>query len=220
MKLIDLSMTIEPHWRWPIQPELAMDHATGGPYMVTKLNIPMHAFTHVDTPLHMEPEKITVDKVPLDAYCGPAAVLDLTFVRPNQGITAEDLRRASGHLEPGDIVLLATGWEETCPTTIREHWSEAPFVTEEAARWLGEQEIKAVGFDFPQDELLREIPKRHPPREELPTHYHILGKGIYLIEYLTNLGSLAGQRVLFFAPPLKVAGAEGALTRALAVVEE
>jgi kynurenine formamidase len=53
----------------------------------------------------------------------------------------------------------------------------------------------------------------------MPTHHHILGKGIYLIEYLCNLHQIKKERITFFAVPLKVRNAEGAPIRALAMLD-
>lgn len=87
-----------------------------------------------------------------------------------------------------------------------------------AATWLSEQDIKAVEFDFPQDYNIRFMPGRHPSVKELPTHNIILGKGIYLIEYMINLHSIHADRVNLFALPLKVVGAEGSPARVVAMI--
>jgi kynurenine formamidase len=94
---------------------------------------------------------------------------------------------------------------------------EAPYLNRRAAAWLSEQPIKAVGFDFPQDYVIREIPERHPSAAEMPSHDLILRKGILLIEYLCNLHRIQAKRVELYALPLKVAGAEGACARVVAV---
>ena len=63
MPLIDLSMSIQPHWRWQIGTSRALAHEKGDPFQATVLTVPLHAFTHVDTPLHIEPGRVTVDRV-------------------------------------------------------------------------------------------------------------------------------------------------------------
>jgi arylformamidase len=219
MKFIDLSLTIQPHWRWAIKQKRILSHSAADPYQVTVITLSMHAFTHVDTPLHIAPGKITIDEVPLENWAGPAAVLDLTYVKANQEIDRSDLEKVSGHIQKGDIILLKTAWDQKRNPMSREYWSEAPYVGEKAAIWLAKQPIKAVGFDFPQDYVIREIPQRHPKAEEMPTHHHILGKGIYLIEYLCNLHRIKKDRINFFAVPLKVRNAEGAPTRAFAMLD-
>ena len=217
MNLIDLSLTIQSHWRWPIKQEYVMSHSQADPYQATVINLPMHAFTHIDTPLHISPDKITVDEIPLERLIGSAAVLNLTYIEANQKIDRSDLEKAGSHICKDDIVLLKTTWDLKRDPMSRQYWTEAPYVSESAAIWLAELPVKAVGFDFPQDYVIREIPQRHPRSEEMPTHHHILRKGIYLIEYLCNLGRVDRKRIDFFAAPLKVGNAEGAPARAFAM---
>ncbi len=217
MKIVDLSMTIQPHWRWKTKRVLAKDLAAGDPYQVSVMTIQAHAFTHMDTPLHVMPDQITADEVPVDRLAGTTAVLDLTHVQANEKIGAETLKAAGAHIEPEDIVLLKTGWDLKYEYTSHEYWLNAPYLDEEAAQWLAEKDIKAVGFDFPQDHDIRKNPV--PPPSHLPTHHLILTKGIYLIEYLCNVHEIEAERVNFFALPLKIKGAEGGPVRAFAVID-
>ena len=76
-----------------------------------------------------------------------------------------------------------------------------------------------MGYDFPQDYVIREIPERYPDIEELCTHDQVLRKGIYMIEYLCNLGQVEQKRVEIYALPLKILGAEGACARVVAVTD-
>ena len=217
MVVVDLSMTILPNWRWRCEIDVTGDFGAGDPFRFTHLKIGMHSFTHIDTPLHMEPGRESIDLVGLERLCGAAAVLDLEPVNPNQEIGPELLAERGRHTRPGDIVLLKTSWDLARSCTTREYWTEAPYLSREAALWLSEQPIKAVGFDFPQDRPIREIPGRHPSIQEMPTHDLVLRKGILLIEYLCNLHRLSAQRVQVYALPLKVAGAEGGCARVIAV---
>jgi len=171
----------------------------------------------VDAPLHIEPGRESIDRVPLDSLCGPAAVVDLTPVKANQVIGRELLRARSGHVQKGDILILKTCWDQQRNWTTREFWLEAPHLHEEAAAWLAEQPVKAVGYDFPQDYAIREIPQRHPQVSEMPTHHLVLRRGIYMIEYLCNLHLINQERVTIYALPLKVLGSEGACARVVAV---
>ena len=210
-------MTIQPHWRWKVTRELAGDLEKGDPFQISVITMPAHAFTHMDTPLHIRPEQITVEAVPPDQLAGTAAILDLTFVDANQAITKSDLKKAGSHIQPGDIVLLKTGWDLRRDYLTREYWQEAPYLEEAAAAWLAEHDMKAVGFDFPQDYGIRNVPVAPP--DEQPTHKLILSKGIYLIEYLCNLHQIESERVTFYALPIKIAGAEGAPVRAFATID-
>jgi kynurenine formamidase len=217
MGLIDLSMTVQPMWRWPVEIELTKDMGRGDPYRVTSLKTTMHAFTHIDTPLHIEPGRETIDEVDLQRLCGPTAVVDLTPVSPNQEISKDFLVARASHILPGDIVLLKTCWDLARDHTTRGYWLDAPYLGRDAAEWLATLQIKAVGFDFPQDEVIREIPARHPDAAEMPTHDLILRNNILLIEYLCNLDRIKTSRVELYALPLKVKGGEGGCARVIAV---
>lgn len=217
MAMIDLTMTVQPMWRWQVEIELVKDMNCGDPYQVTGLKTGMHSFTHIDTPLHIEPGRESIDQIELERICGTAAVVDLRPVAENQEIGLDLLVERAGHVQPGDIVLLKTGWDLACDCTGKDYWLKAPYLSRNSAEWLSRLSIKAVGFDFPQDYVIREIPDRHPATREMPTHDLILRKGILLIEYLCNLHKIKADRVLFYALPLKIAGAEGACARAVAV---
>lgn len=217
MALIDLSMTIQSMWRWPVETELVKDIARGDPYQVTAIKTAMHAFTHVDTPLHIEPGRESIGNLDLERLCGSTAVIDLTPVSANQEIGLDLLIKRSTQVLPGDIVLLKTCWDLSRDYTTKEYWLDAPYLSRDAAQWLSELSIKAIGFDFPQDYVIREIPDRHPSVEEMPTHDLILRKGILLIEYLCNLDQIKSKRVTLYALPLKYAGTEGACARVVAV---
>lgn len=218
MKIIDLTMNVQNHWRWPLNLEYLKSHSKGDEFQTSVLKISLHAFTHIDTPLHIVSEMITIDKVPLESLVGPASIINLENVAPNQPITEEMIEKAGRHIEDGDIVILKTNWEKQRGYTTREFWTESPYLEEGAAVWLANKKIKAVGFDFPQDFSIREIPQRHPRVAELPTHNTILRKGVYLIEYLCNLDEITEKRVQIFALPFKIVGAEASPARVIAII--
>jgi kynurenine formamidase len=217
MAVIDLSMPIQPTARWPVEISTDRSFERGHSYRSTSARLPMHAFTHVDAPLHIEPGRESIDEVQLDRLCGPAAVVDLRPVAANQEIGRDLLAARSRHAQQGDILILKTCWDQQRDPTRREFWLEAPYLHEEAAAWLAEQPVKAVGFDFPQDYVIREIPQRHPEVSEMPTHHLVLRKGIYMIEYLCDLHRVEQERVMLCALPLKVLGSEGACARVVAI---
>ena len=218
MQIIDLSMPIQSHWRWKFDSQLTLDRKKGAPYQSTTFTMSAHAFTHIDSPLHIEPDRMPIDDVPLSNLAGPAVILDLSYVQPNQAIKISDLKKSADEIIPGDIAVLKTGWDLKNSWKNREYWTEAPYLDAEAAAWLSDQELHAVGFDFPQDFVTREIPGRHPAVEEMPAHDLILRKGVYQIEYLCNVHQINANRVTLIALPLKLAGCEGAPARVIALL--
>jgi kynurenine formamidase len=219
MQIIDLSMPIQSHWRWKFNSEQTLDRKKGAPYQSTTFTMSAHAFTHIDSPLHIEPDRMPIDTVPLNNLTGPAVIIDLSYVQPNQAIKIPDLEKSADEIIPGDIAVLKTAWDLKNSWIDREYWTEAPYLDEEAAAWLSDQDLNAVGFDFPQDYVTREIPGRHPHVQEMPAHDLILRKGIYQIEYLCNVHQINAKRVTLIALPLKLAGCEGAPARVIALLD-
>ena len=121
-----------------------------------------------------------------------------------------------------DIALLWTDWPRRRSWETREFWTEAPYATADACRWLCARGVKAVGYDYPPDYPIRHLVTGSPARvlpEEWVTHHVFFPAGIGVIEYLTNLDRLGRDRVHFVALPLKLEGGDGAPARAIAILD-
>jgi len=135
----------------------------------------------------------------------------------NFTITPEHLDaacRATGiPIQPGDVVLLRTGWAR--------HWDDpprylaqlhAPGIEEPGAEWLSTRRVFAAGSDTLALERL--------PSSTMPVHVHLLVEhGIHILEAL-NLEDLARDRInefLFVAVPLKIRGGTGSPIRPFAL---
>ena len=216
-RIVDLSMPIEDHFRWPVERSHKGDLEAGEVFQISRLGWVVHGFTHVDAPRHMVAGGDTTSEVALDRTIGTAAVLDLSGIAPNTEITAEMIAEAAGHLEANDIALIKTCWEEVHSPRTPEFWTESPYLSAEACRWLLEREIKALGVDFPQDYPIRGVLKgEQAPIAEFVSHDILLRNGVILIEYLTNLGALESPRTTLFALPLKIPNSDGAPARVIA----
>jgi kynurenine formamidase len=218
MQIVDLTMPMAPHWRFPITLEQTQAHERGDVFQASKLGISVHGFTHVDAPRHCVPGGPTIESVALETVCGRATVLDVSHAGPNHAIGPEELA-AAGAVEPGDLILLRSAWERQVHYSTRDFWLNAPYLTREAAAWLAERRPRAVGFDFPQDYVIRELVSRQPALAEFPTHELLLARGIILIEYLVNLSAIPGPTTLFLAAPLLVPGSDGGPARAMAILD-
>ncbi len=220
MRVIDLSHRIVfPHWRWKPERIVTSSHEDGEPFTSSRLHMPLHGFTHVDAPSHFLPGAETIADLPLERWAGEAAVVDLTHRGADQAITAADLDARGRHVRAGDIVLLRTEWDRVADIGTREFWTRAPFTTREAAEWLADRDVKAVGYDYPPDPSLRMNPE-HPgtiARKHHVTHDVFFPRGIAVVEYLANLGDIGRERTLFLALPLKVDGGDGSPVRAVAL---
>ena len=217
-RIIDLSMAIEDHFRWPVERRLKSAHAKGDLFQVTWLGWPVHGFTHMDSPRHFFADGKTTSDIPLETTVGEAAIVDITPVAPNQAIAAERLESAAGHVQAGDIVVIKSCWERQRSPKTPEFWTEAPYMSREAAQWLLELRPRAVAFDFPQDYTIRLLLRGEiRPLAEHVTHDVLLKNGVILIEYLSNTAALAAPRTFLCCLPLKVPDADGAPARVIAL---
>lgn len=217
-RIIDLSMPIEDHFRWPVERRVRGDHAEGDVFEATWLGWTVHGFTHMDSPRHCVPGGPTTDDVPLERTVGEAAVVDLAPVQPDEAITAGRLAVAGDHVRAGDIVVMRSCWEQQRSPRTREFWTNAPHMTREAAEWLLERGVRAVAFDFPQDYAIRLLLEGETrPLADNVTHEVLLKNGVILMEYLSNTAALRGPRTFLCCLPLKVPGADGAPARIVAL---
>ncbi len=214
MKVIDLSLPISPElplWKVEVNSDFPK-HC----HQSTTVKMRVHTATHLDSPLHYIEGGKAIDEIPLEMTMGMAAVVDLSYKGENEGITTSDLENNGEHIEEGDFVLLRTDWPDKMWGNM-EFWRKAPFLTKEGAEWLAEKKPKAVGCDFPQDYVIREMENREPEIGEFVVHQVFLARGILNIEYLTNLKSIKRKRIKFMAIPLKLKGVEGSPVRAVAI---
>jgi arylformamidase len=157
-----------------------------------------HTGTHVDAPHHFLDGSATVDQIPLDAFCGPAYVLEYAG---QEHITAAILEAAR---VPSDTprLLLKTGngrfWDDS------DFHTDFIALAEDAARWLLERRFRLVGIDYLSIERFR------APGH--PVHKLLLGAGIVVVEGL-DLRRVPQGRYQMVCAPLNVAGAEGAPAR-------
>ena len=221
-EIVDLTAPITEHFdqRWRVDRKLVKAFASGDLFQNTWMGAPVHSFTHLDAPLHVVPDGICTEDVPLHRLVGHAAIVDLTPIAPKTAITAEHLERAGQHVRKDDIVFLKTAWDEQQSLSTPEFWLEAPYMTRPACEWLLEREISTIGYDFPQDCPIRGMMHgKSAPIEEFVTHDTLLRNGVIMIEYLCNLGKLPGLRAFVVALPVKIPNSDGAHIRVVALLD-
>lgn len=219
-RAIDLSMPIEEHWRFAPTIDYVDQQTAGCAFHSTRFAMGAHAFTHVDAPWHVDPDGPPLESDHLDRLWGAAVIIDVSALGPDRPITADDLRAAAATPSAGDIVLIRSRHQDRCPTTSADYWTRSPWLTADAARWLADTAVAAVGYDFPQDRGIRApyVDDWQPTtvEDDWACHRLLLQRGIPQIEYLTNLGAVTDDRCLFFAVPLRFARSDGSPVRAFA----
>ena len=169
-----------------------------------------HTATHVDAPAHVLRGGATVDRLDLDRFMGRAFVVDVSDLPPRSTIgperVEEEARRLGLQSLEGVIVLFHTGYSRYAGSP---RWFDHPGLGAEAARWLVERGVKAVGTDAPSID-----------REPYDAHRVLLEAGVPVYENLANLDRVVGRVFTFIGFPLAIAGGSGSPVRAVAVLED
>jgi arylformamidase len=222
VRVVDLSHTMRAgHWRWGTRLTQRSAHGQpGAVFQSSALESSLHAYTHVDAPVHFLPGGAGLEDMAIDAWIGEGIVVDLSDLAvETTGVKAEHLEQRATHMREKDVVLLRTDWDLRADVETREFWTQGPFTWRDAAEWLAARNPKAVGYDYAADEPLR-IDPEHPERfarHEHTTHDVFFPRDIRVIEYLANLRAIRAERFLFVALPLKLAGGDGSPVRAVAI---
>lgn len=219
-RIVDLSVTVDTSTKSPPSTDLKVElkHYRRGPgfWQSSAVSQGLHTGSHVDSPLHCFPDGATMAEIELERVIGSALVVDCTDVGPSEPVTLRHVQRYADRIQPGDIVLLRTDWTDRMWGRFPEFFTTSPYLDLEAARWLAQTGIKALGFDFFEEYCAR-LPAF--TSEDFVVHQALLERGIVLMEGVTNLGALPTERVDFFAPFYKIAGTEGAGARFFALVD-
>lgn len=215
---------------------------SAAPYQTFFLVIDEHCGTHFDAPPHFIPPAASGlpwageagseygHQVPLGDLSGPAVVIDVRHL--NEGaqpgispfVTAEHIKAweaQHGALQPGEIVLLRTGWDQHYVAgPAGQAYSFGALVTQQTPGWpspdpsvpeyLLSRGVPCLGVDTPS------VGAAH---EGAPVHRVGLSQRIRYIELLAGLGQLPLRGAYFMFLPLKIEGSTGGPGRAIAWLE-
>ena len=227
-RVVDLTNPIDPDMPvWPTFPQVelrqtgwaARDGAT-----MERVEMRSHTATHVDAPLHFIPEGKTVTDYPLSKFMSEGVVLDLTPKSTGEAITVDDLAPYDEEIRSGDAVMLHTDWDEYYGRT-PEYLFEFPYLTGDAASYLADRNLDAVGTEALSVAGWTDTVPNHGPTTEVPpaaSHRPLLEQDTLPIEELRNLDRVLDgadtRQAYFMYPPLRLRGAGGASVRAFALL--
>lgn len=171
-------------------------------YTNFRLEIGMHAGTHIDTPMHLTNKETFINTIPLDKFIGRGCLLDVR----NESLI-EYKKEYCDVVKENDIVLLFTNHSEKYGT--KEYFENYPVIDEELAKFFIEKKIKMLGMDLPS-------PDNYP----FEIHKLLFDNNVLIIENMTNLSELLSVSSFeIIALPLKIR-AEASMTRVIARVIE
>jgi arylformamidase len=190
--------------------------AGGAPFNLSAMTLSPHVGTHADAPLHVRDGWPASETLPLDAFLGPALVLDVRDAPAGPdpdgpgALTLDALERharAQGvelevALREAPRLLLRTG-RTIADGRFPDGW---PWVDADAVTALVARGLRLLGVDAPS------IDARES--KTLATHHALFAAGAFNLENL-DLRAVAPGRYDLFAPPLRVEGLDGAPARAI-----
>jgi arylformamidase len=207
--LIDVSVVLRPGTpEWPGDTPYSCgwtwSMAEGASVNVSALTMSPHVGTHADAPLHVRDGWPASDALPLDAFVGPCAVVDVPGVAEEIELDALARYAAAGGVRLEDTVrlLLRTG-RAIAVGVFPDDW---PSLTPACVRALARGGLRLLGVDAPSVD----------PREskDLATHRALFEGAAFNIENL-DLRAVGAGRYELIAPPLRLEGLDAAPLRAL-----
>jgi arylformamidase len=189
---IDISVPLRSgmvHWpdNPPVRIERMLDMERDDVANVSTISLGSHTGTHMDAPIHLVRGAEGMDRMPLDATIGRARMIeiqDLISIKPDE-LAPHEIGR-------GERVLFKTR-NSSLGRWTQDFTEDFVYVSQEAARYLADREVRTVGVE---------------------THQALLGAGIWVIEGLDLSKVEPGEHELICLP-LKVEDGDGATARAI-----
>ncbi|MGA0122819.1 MAG: cyclase family protein [Gaiellales bacterium] len=221
MRVIDLSQPLGPDTPpfpgfAPLRADVEATVADDG-YFVRRIDLGEHYGTHFDAPAHFHAGGATVEGIAAERLVRPARVVDVAeqaAADPDYAVTADDLvamEAAHGALEPGDALVVRTGWDRHLDDPARYVGDlRFPGVGVEAAELAIERGVDGIAIDT--------LSVDRGIATDFAVHYRTLPAGLWQAEGLVGLERLParGAWLVVGVPP--VVGASGFPARILALI--
>jgi kynurenine formamidase len=219
--IIDLSRPI--HTNMPVFPAILKTYlgiytahkdslkAGGISHQSNILVIGDHAGTHIDAPLHFNPDGTGIDQMPAEMMVGNAMMQDYSNRAPGDSITMEDVKSGVERIgvNPKELkyILFHTGAAEKYETDA--YWGHYLEVRVDAVEWMLDNDILVFGVDASTVDHSK----------DRATHMLMRKRPCYHIENLTHLDKLPRNRIFtLVCAPLLLRHSSASPIRAFALV--
>ncbi len=170
-----------------------------------------HAGTHIDAPVHFNPDGTGIDQFPIELTFGPAVMQDFSSKKSGDIVTVQEVQKRlqEVRINPKDLkyILFQTGAGGLYNTD--QYMSYFLEIHVDAVEWMADQGIIVFGVDASTVD-------RDPNRT---THMFMRKKKCYHIENLANLDKLPQDRPFtFLCTPLPMKDASASPIRAVAAI--
>ena len=206
MRLRDISVTLSastPEWPGdtPWSCGWTATIAKGSSVNLSSVTSSPHVGTHADAPLHVRDGWPGSHALPLEAFYGPAVVIDVSEMKGELSFSVIEPLIASYRVER---LILKTG----CTVATGSFPQEWPSLTESCARALLGLGVKLLGVDAPSVDTR--------DSKLLPVHNMLFQGNAFIIENLDLRRTPVGAYELI-AFPMKVMSLDAAPVRAILV---
>ncbi|MGH7041539.1 MAG: cyclase family protein [Acetobacteraceae bacterium] len=237
-------LSIWASWRQSIRRRRAAGFRNDAGSNVERIEMTAHVGTHIDALGHFSIGETLYNGVPaadavtdwgldrlgiehMPPLITRGVLLDVAgldggaHLASGRAITPDELARAAEAagtaIEPGDVVLIRTGWGRYFGSDNKRYLEGEPGIDVPAARWLTSRGVVAIGADNMAVEVL--------PNPDhglaMPVHQHVLAEaGVHLIEnlFLEDLAAAGITAFCFILLAVKFRGATGSPVRPVAMV--
>ena len=199
---------------WPLEEHDHFRLITGGKLSMEgrMILMPEHCGTHIDVPRHFVKGGADVNAIPLETLILPGNLLDLSYKKNGEAISAADLERA----EEKSGTRIGPGTATICWTGADRDWGkpnftmDRPYLPTDTAQWLVDRKISLFCTDL--------MGMDDPDEWWWPSHKIWLDAGICMVQQLCNLDKLVGKQFLFVCLPLKMRDGTASPVRPVALV--
>ncbi|MDG6906368.1 MAG: cyclase family protein [Nitrososphaerota archaeon] len=207
-----------------------------------RVDTAMHVGTHVDAPLHFNPEGWDSSEIPMDVLFGEGIVVDLEDKLDEFDIITPKMVEDKAEVRNGDILIIHTGWHKyhwmAAKKNEEKYFTRHPAPHVEFAKWAIKKKLKWLGADTPaldhplntairkmrpdlsrlfQEKQGKSVDELLPMDQFLQVHIMTAKNNLCLVENIAgDIDKVIGRRMKFGAFPWRFIRGEASICRVVA----
>jgi arylformamidase len=176
-------------------------------YIIQDVKMSSHLGTHIEFPYHHMKTGKDAANYPLERMVGDAVLFNFTHKKKNEEISREEIIKSGVDVRRGDIAVIYTGMQELWNTP-RGH--DRPCLSIEATEYL----VRDIGIHcIATDATGLEV----RGTDHQPVHEMLFAHDVAMVESMTNLDKLSGNRFTIIMLPIRVKGMDSCPVRVVAL---
>ncbi|MBE0652279.1 MAG: cyclase family protein [Bacteroidales bacterium] len=176
-------------------------------YIIQDVKMSSHLGTHIEFPYHHMKTGKDAANYPLERMVGDAVLFNFTHKKKDEEISMEEIIKSGVDVRRGDIAVIYTGMQELWNTP-RGH--DRPCLSIEATEYL----VRDIGIHcIATDATGLEV----RGTDHQPVHEMLFAHDVAMVESMTNLDKLSGNRFTIIILPIRVKGMDSCPVRVVAL---